>query len=575
MLKQILKAFLPLAALIALPLLLRKDTVEATPTAKDADKLVIITPHTQTIRSEFENKFKLHYKKQTGREIEFDWRNPGGTADIVRLINDRFQAEFRRYWLSNPKNGAWTNEVMQSFDNRRSDPNTCKSRKVFLDSNVGIGIDIFFGGGMYDLTKQAKMGHAVDAGIQKLHPAWFTNKIIPQQWHGETFYDKKGRLYGTCLTEFGLCYNLDRLKELADPTPPIRWSNLGEGRFYNKIAVADPTKSGSINKCFEMLIQQQMGNAVKRLGPEKGKVTGWANAINLIKRIGANTRYLTDSASKVPRDVARGDAMAGMCIDFYGRSEAEYTAFESQGKERMKFVAPIGGTSISADPIQLLRGAPNRSVAIAFIEFVLSKKGQKLWDNRVGTPGGPIKFALRRLPIRRDMYTKADQTNMSDPDIDPFNPKEPLVYHGGWTGPYFGLIRVLIKCAIINPRDELRRAWKAILDAGGPEAVPEAMKAFNALPFSYAEIKDARNQLNPAAKGNSVIKTLQTRRKWGEFFRKQYLKAELLASSSLTRAGRTLDAGETPAVPGEATRARRPLGAGETPAVPGKEQVND
>jgi hypothetical protein len=127
------------------------------------------------------------------------------------------------------------------------------------------------------------------------------------------------------------------------------------------------------------------------------------------------------------------------------------------------------------------------------------------------------------------MYSKADRKNMSDPEINPFAGDEQLVYHGRWTGPYFGLIRVLIKCAILNPRDELRRAWKAIIDAGGPDAVPEAMQAFNALPFTYENIKAANDQLNPAKQGNSVLTTLETRREWSEFFRHNYLKAEKLA----------------------------------------------
>lgn len=461
MIKQILKAFLPLAVLIALPLLLRRepDKKITSDSPTNADRLIIITPHNQVIRNEFELKFKEFYRQKNGRDVIFDWRNPGGTSDIVRLINDRFKAEYRRFWLSDPGNGPWINKVAFNFDNRKInlkdpklDPQIKRARKMFLKSDVGIGIDIFFGGGYYEQSKQAKMGHAVDAGIQRLHPEWFTPKIIPQKWNGETFYDKKGRFYGVCLTEFGLCYNLDRLNLMSNSTPPTRWSSLGEERFFNKIAVADPTKSGSINKCFEMLIQQQMGEAVKESGTNKGKIIGWASGINLIKRIGANSRYMTDSASKVPHDVSRGDAVAGMCIDFYGRAESEYSAFESNSnKERMRFVAPVGGTSISADPIQLLRGAPNQKTAIAFIEFVLSKEGQKIWDYRVGTPGGPKKFALRRLPIRRDMYSPENKKYMSDPDINPFRGQESLVYKGGWTGPYFGLIRTLIKCAIITP----------------------------------------------------------------------------------------------------------------------------
>ena len=37
-------------------------------------------------------------------------------------------------------------------------------------------------------------------------------------------------------------------------------------------------------------------------------------------------RYFTDSGVKIPLDVATGEAAAGMCIDFFGRFEGEYTA---------------------------------------------------------------------------------------------------------------------------------------------------------------------------------------------------------------------------------------------------------
>ena len=68
----------------------------------------------------------------------------------------------------------------------------------------------------------------------------------------------------------------------------------------------------------------------------------------------------------------------------------------------------------------MLRGAPHPEIALAFIEFVLSPDGQKLWNYRVGTPGGPEKFALRRLPVRKDFYVAANEPYRSDPGIDPY-----------------------------------------------------------------------------------------------------------------------------------------------------------
>ena len=39
--------------------------------------------------------------------------------------------------------------------------------------------------------------------------------------------------------------------------------------------------------------------------------------------LAANARYFTDSSQKPPIDVAQGDCAAGICIDFYGRAQAE------------------------------------------------------------------------------------------------------------------------------------------------------------------------------------------------------------------------------------------------------------
>ena len=89
----------------------------------------------------------------------------------------------------------------------------------------------------------------MDAGIRELHPELLDSKLIPPMFGGERLYDPKGRYYGLCLSTFGICYNKDRIAAMADKTPPKRWDDLAAPRFYNKIVIADPTKSGSANKC--------------------------------------------------------------------------------------------------------------------------------------------------------------------------------------------------------------------------------------------------------------------------------------------------------------------------------------
>jgi ABC-type Fe3+ transport system substrate-binding protein len=526
-------AFLPLLALIALPVALRPPAA-ATGDASPEETLVIITPNNESIRYEFARAFTAYYQETTGRNLAIEWRMPGGTSDIVRYVDDRFLGNFRRHWESDPARGPWTRTVAESFNNPKvapaapdTDPLAAKARQVFLDSDVGIDVDLFFGGGQYDHNKQAQKGHAVDAGMLRRHPDWFTDATIPQTFSGEVFYDPQGRYYGTCLSSFGMCYNHDSLKLLPGVPPPRRWADLGRPEFFGAVAVADPTKSGSINKCFEMLIQQQMAEAIRRAGGKTPAALdeGWAAGFNLIQRIGANSRYITDSASKVPRDVAKGETAVGMCIDFYGRTEAEWAEAQSGGTPRLTYVAPIGGSSISADPILMFRGAPNRAAAVAFIEFVLSKRGQRLWNSRPGTPGGPEKYALRRLPVRKDMYTPEERRQMSDAEAEPFAPEEEFTYDPSLTARHFSLIRTLIKTMIIDPLPELQAAWTAILAAGGPEACPEAMAELHKLPFPYAEADAAAAALNPYAAGNTPLSCLVRQREWSEFFRQQYLRA--------------------------------------------------
>ena len=69
MFKQLLLAVLPLALIIAVPLMLRKPG-EALDL--NADQLVIVSPHNESIRFEFEQAFRKHYQEKTGRKVMID-----------------------------------------------------------------------------------------------------------------------------------------------------------------------------------------------------------------------------------------------------------------------------------------------------------------------------------------------------------------------------------------------------------------------------------------------------------------------------------------------------------------------
>jgi hypothetical protein len=270
-----------------------------------------------------------------------------------------------------------------------------------------------------------------------------------------------------------------------------------------------------------MLVQERIQTLARERGlsGDAAVAAGWDDAMRLILRISANSRYFTDSSAKVPRDVAMGDAAVGMCIDFYGRSYNELYRDLATGESRIEFVMPRGGTSIGADPIGLLRGAPSPELAHRFIEFVLSPEGQKIWNYRVGAPGGPTRHALRRPPIRRDFYVEANFPHMTDPTFDPYRSADGFTYHPEWTGALFAPLRFVIRAACIDPHEEQLIAWEALVAADLPT---EGVAAFEEIgPISY---KAVVQQIGPALKNSDKVAQVRLGRELAEQFRARYLE---------------------------------------------------
>ena len=539
--KRIFFALLLVGIVGAIPFFFRPaESSSFLPGKEAADTLIVISPHSEPMKYEFERGFRKYYREKFGKEVYIDYRAPGGTSDIVRYIADRYTAEFRIYWESDKNNPPWSNEIASAFsaagaENAHHLPPEAKlARKKFLASDVGIGIDLFFGGGTFEHGRNAKRGFGVDGGIARRHPEYLHKDLVPVSFGGDHIYDPKGRYYGVSLSSFGICYNKKRLAEMEDNTPPEKWRDLASPRFFQKLAAADPTKSGSANKSYELIIQQAMHDSlpkgVKRPGKDQLDAA-WRRGINLVRQLMANARIITDSAGSVTHAVSTGNAACGTAIDFYGLAQREWNQWQlGEGREpEITYVSPKGGTTVSADPIQLLRGAPNRKVAEAFLDYVIGPEGQKLLCYKKGIPGGPEKYLLRHAPVRKDLYGKAHHKFLADPDYAPYEAaKLSFTYRGDWTGRYFSLIRILIKCLMLDVREELVEAWQAIIQAGGPEKVPLAMEEFTRLPFPFREAGKAAGALR-TGKDRTALDVAAVCRLWSDFARMQYRKARDLA----------------------------------------------
>ena len=471
-----------LALIVALPLVMRRESATTSPRKAD-DRLVILSPHNESIRQEFGEAFAAHWKKSTGRSIYIDWRTPGGTSEIRMVLDAGFKAAEET-------------------------------------GRQGIGVDLFFGGGEPDFTSQAKKGRLVPLRVFDSHPELFAKDgPIPETFTGERYYPTDHVWVGTCMSQFGICYNPDVLRRLGIPAPAT-WNDLGDPRYAGALALADPTKSGSVARAFELLVQSEMQRAS---APD----AGWTNGLRLIQRMAANARYFTDSASKIPQDVGQGNAAAGMCIDFYGRSFADQLTTKT-GQPRIIWLAPLGGTTLSGDPVAVLIGAPHPEVAQDFVEFCLSPGAQTLWFGKPGTPGGPQIRALHRTPIRRDVYTPQNLANSTMPDARPYEDRGNFTYQRELTGASFNTLRQLVKIMCIDSHEEMKSAWLAIREAGMPA---DALAVFSDVSrVNYAESGNG----DPLLDGADALKAADRSAELGEWFRANYRKAEAIARAKFT-----------------------------------------
>jgi ABC-type Fe3+ transport system substrate-binding protein len=582
-----LLVILAAAIIVALPFVFRRPAPTGDWRAGDP-VLVAITPHNEALRYEFAQAFSRWHRERYGRPVKLDWRVIGGTTEIMRYLASEYVNSCKAW--RRREGGEWPADGAELILDRRFDPSrpppeaatnavaaAAFARRAALFSAfrgaddpaaVTSGIDLFFGGGTYDHDKAAGQGLVVPPwrGAERQRPEVaalldaFPAQLGGEVWRSEFFF-------GNVLSTFGICCNRDRLADLRIEAPPSSWSDLADPRLFGEVGLADPTKSGSVAKAFEMIVHQQCIRAVAAAGFTDEQVAaweaaiakarlppgqvptnvpaayqaaverGWAEGINLLRLIGANARYFTDGAGKVPVDVSAGFVAAGVAIDFYGHFQAE-TERAPDGAERMLYITPAGGTSVSADPISLLRGAPHRELAVRFIEFVLGPDGQKLWNFRPGAPGGPVRFALRRLPIRRDFYPSDDPAaaaayasnrvheidDFTDPAANPYRIAARFAYRPRWTAAHFGIQRDIVRAMCMDAGDELRAAWRAILDHGGPAANPRAMALLTALPDRPVPL-DWRSAVGAYARADR----LDYLRQWNGFFRARYREAQAAA----------------------------------------------
>ncbi|MGZ5151012.1 MAG: extracellular solute-binding protein [Burkholderiales bacterium] len=261
-------------------------------------------------------------------------------------------------------------------------------------------VDIFWGGetALFDKLAEKNLLAKLDLpkNVADVIPASIGKpKPIPLK-------DPKGYWIGTVLEPYGLVYHPKVLQRLGVPVPKD-WDDLLHPKLKGNVAQCAPSRSSSSHATYEVILQRE--------GDEKG----WA----WLKRLGANTGMFTARSRDVPSVVARGEFAAGFAVPSYMAFEDRLAGFD------IRFVAPKTAW-ITPEPIAVLAGARHPKAARAFIEYMLSERGQKVAMERgvfpitpkyrvQGAPGSRAEMAVEFTGGVRS-YFDVDVNNIYDDD---------------------------------------------------------------------------------------------------------------------------------------------------------------
>lgn len=215
--------------------------------------------------------------------------------------------------------------------------------------------------------------------------------------------DPAGFWVGTALEIYGLVYHPRLLKRLG--VPELKdWDDVLNPKLKGHVAQCTPVRSSSSHATYEIILQG------------KGDTEGW----NWLKRLAANTGRFTRWSRDVPSVVARGEFAVGFAVPSYFAFEEKLAGFD------IRFVAPKNAF-VTPEPLGILAGAKHPRAARAFMEFLLSERGQRVFMERglfpitpkykvQGPPGSTAELAVELTGGIRSFFD-APVSKIDDEDI--------------------------------------------------------------------------------------------------------------------------------------------------------------
>src|SRR6266481_5066228 len=262
-------------------------------------------------------------------------------------------------------------------------------------------VDIFWGGesALFEKLAEQKLLQKVEISREvwdSIPASIGTPKPIPLK-------DKDGYWVGTALEPYGLVYHPKKIQRLGIPEPR-EWDDLLNPKLKGEVAQCAPTRSSSSNATYEVILSMH------------GEDKGW----DWLRKLAGNTGLFTARSRDVPTVVAKGEFTAGFAVPSYMAFEEKLAGFD------LKFVAPKNAF-VTPEPMAILAGARHPKAARAFVEFLLTEQGQKVFMESglfpispkfrmQGAPGSKIEMAVEFTGGVRS-YFDSPVSNVYDEDV--------------------------------------------------------------------------------------------------------------------------------------------------------------
>ena len=322
---------------------------------------------------------------------------------------------------------------------------------------------------------------------------------IPEKVGSYPINDRDGMYFGFAASGYGIMWNerYARANKLPDPK---EWQDLAKPAFYDHVSIAAPSRSGTTHLTIETILQGE----------------GWDKGWRTVKEMAGNFRNVTERSFGVPEAVNSGQVGVGIVIDFF--------AFAAQAANfPVKFVYPSVTTVVPAN-IGIIASAPNRAGAEAFVEFILSPKGQEV----LLEPG------IRRLPVNTATYAKAPD-GYPNPFKDPQFQKM-MLFDVDKSESRTAVVDTVFDQIISFQLDGLKAATKAVHDAEAALAkkdnaqartlVKEARDLIAAMPVTEAQAASAEMRGAFTGAKEKGARQAELEQQWAAFAKDRYAQAK-------------------------------------------------